>query len=164
MSAAMASCAARLISAGAGKSGNPCERLMALYCSARRVISRMTDSVNWPAFAEILAVAASARCGLAGFILHPVNLAINFRVSRDDFHVLARLGERNRVHTFRDFAISLAGVPLPDAVFSRIVRGQRRFHIAHSFAQTGKINRAEVDVVVGIEKLRTRIAYFCVLR
>ena len=45
-SAAMASCAACLISAGAEKSGNPCARLMAPYCMAWRVISRMTDSVK----------------------------------------------------------------------------------------------------------------------
>src|SRR5882762_3686437 len=121
---------------------------MALYSSAKRVISRMTDSVNWPALAEILALASAARFGLAGFILHPVNLAINFRVARDDFNVFARLGEWNRVHKFRDFAVRLASVPLSDAVFSRIVRGQRRFHIAHRFPQTRKIDRAEVDVVV----------------
>src|ERR1700731_612977 len=125
MSAAIASRAACLISAGAGKSGKPCERLIALCWSARRVISRMTDSVNWPALAESLALTASARCGLAGFILHSVNLAINFRVARDNFDILARLGERNRVHKFRDFAIRLAGVPLPHAVFAGIVRGQR---------------------------------------
>src|SRR5579864_4889472 len=125
MSAAMASRAACLISAGAGKSGKPCERLMALYWSARRVISRMTDSVNWPALTERLALAAAAWCGLAGFILHSVDLAIDFRVARDDFDVVARFGERNRVHKFRDFAIRLAGVPLPHAVLARIVRGQR---------------------------------------
>src|SRR5437762_4219108 len=46
MSAAIASCAARLISAGAGKSGNPCARLTASYIIAFRVISRITDSVK----------------------------------------------------------------------------------------------------------------------
>src|SRR5713101_4592135 len=163
MSAAMASWAARLISAGAGKSGKPCERLMALYWSASRVISRMTDSVNWPALAEILTVAASARCGLGGFILHPVNLTIDFRVARDDFNVLASLGERNRIHKFRDFAVRLAGVPLADAVFPSIVRGQRRFQVAHCFAQARKIDRAKVDVIVGVEKLCARVAYFCLL-
>src|ERR1039458_1687582 len=52
MSAAMASCAARLISAGAEKSGNPCARLTAPYCMACRVISRMTDSVKCSTLSE----------------------------------------------------------------------------------------------------------------
>src|SRR5271157_4602034 len=43
----MASMAACLISAGAGKSGNPCAKFMEPGCClARRVISRITDSVN----------------------------------------------------------------------------------------------------------------------
>src|SRR6266567_4970168 len=46
MSAAIASCAARLISAGAGKSGKPWARLTASYIIAFRVISRITDSVK----------------------------------------------------------------------------------------------------------------------
>src|SRR5208283_1224244 len=45
-------CAARLISAGAEKSGNPCARLTALYCIACRVISRITDSVKCSTLSE----------------------------------------------------------------------------------------------------------------
>src|SRR5215467_3282717 len=52
MSSAMAWRAASLISSGAAKSGKPCERFTALCFIARRVISRMTDSVNCSAFAE----------------------------------------------------------------------------------------------------------------
>src|ERR1700686_4351756 len=52
MSSEMAWRAASLISAGAAKSGKPWERLTALCFMARRVISRMTDSVNCSAFAE----------------------------------------------------------------------------------------------------------------
>src|SRR5579864_5403853 len=52
MSSEMACRAASLTSAGAGKSGKPYERLTALCFSARRVISRITDSVNCSAFAE----------------------------------------------------------------------------------------------------------------
>src|SRR5208283_1386443 len=52
MSSAMAWRAASLISSGAAKSGKPWERLTALCCNARRVISRMTDSVNCSALAE----------------------------------------------------------------------------------------------------------------
>ena len=37
---------------GAAKSGKPCARLTASCFSARRVISRITDSVNCSAFAE----------------------------------------------------------------------------------------------------------------
>ena len=85
--------------------------------------------------------------------MHPVNLAIDFRVARDDFNVLASLGERNRIHKFRDFAVRLAGIPLANAVFSSIVRGQRRFQIAHCFAEAREIDCAEVDVEVGIEEL-----------
>src|SRR5262252_3353119 len=48
----MALRAASLISSGAGKSGKPCERFTAPCFMARRVISRMTDSVNCSAFAE----------------------------------------------------------------------------------------------------------------
>src|ERR1700687_5629853 len=51
-SAAMASCAARLISAGAEKSGKPCARLTASYCIACRVISRITDSVKCSTLSE----------------------------------------------------------------------------------------------------------------
>src|SRR5258707_11149492 len=52
MSSEIAWRAASLISSGAAKSGNPCDRLTALCFSARRVISRITDSVNCSAFAE----------------------------------------------------------------------------------------------------------------
>src|ERR1700676_5817932 len=48
----MASCAARLISAGAEKSGKPCARLTASYCMACRVISRITDSVKCSTLSE----------------------------------------------------------------------------------------------------------------
>src|ERR1035438_759686 len=47
MSASMAWTAALFRTAGAGKSGKPCARLMAPCRTARRVISRITDSVNW---------------------------------------------------------------------------------------------------------------------
>src|SRR5438094_4739054 len=54
MSSEIAWRAASLISAGAAKSGNPCERFTALCFIASRVISRMTDSVNCSALAEIM--------------------------------------------------------------------------------------------------------------
>src|SRR5258708_28100044 len=52
MSSEIAWRAASFTSAGAAKSGKPCERLTALCFKARRVISRITDSVNCSAFAE----------------------------------------------------------------------------------------------------------------
>src|SRR6266516_1113744 len=45
-SASIAALAASFSSGGHGKSGNPCDRLIASCSSASRVISRMTDSVN----------------------------------------------------------------------------------------------------------------------
>ena len=42
-----------MTAAGAGKSGKPCDKLMLPWRSERRVISRMTDSVNRSAFAEL---------------------------------------------------------------------------------------------------------------
>src|ERR1700693_4428776 len=52
MSSEMALRAASLISSGAAKSGKPCDKLTAPCFKARRVISRITDSVNCSAFAE----------------------------------------------------------------------------------------------------------------
>src|ERR1700751_2886014 len=154
MSAAIASCAARLISAGAAKSGKPCERFTAPYCSARRVISRITDSVNCSALAERRSLVATARSALTGFILwlRSVEFSINGCVTSNDLDVLARLGKRNRVDKLRNFAVVLPFVPLRDAVFSRIVRGQRGFHTSEIFLQTGEIQRAKAHVVIRIHK------------
>src|SRR5580704_8845754 len=128
MSAAMASCAARLISAGAGKSGKPWERLTALFAMARRVISRMTDSVkSLTLWESSMLVAAAGGCGFAGLIVLPVKLPVNFRVARDEFDILAGLRERNRVDEFGGLAIRLARSPLRNSGFSSIVRGQRGF-------------------------------------
>src|ERR1700719_993839 len=160
MSAAIASCAARLISAGAAKSGKPCERLTAPYRSARRVISRITDSVNCSALAERRSLAARARSALTGFILwlRSVEFSINGCVTSDDFDVLARFGERNRVDKLRDFAVVLPFVPLRDAVFPRIVRGQRRFHTSEIFLQTSEIEGAEAHVVIRVHKATARVS------
>src|ERR1700686_4537955 len=59
MSSAMAWRAASLISAGAAKSGKPCDKLTAWCSSAKRVISRMTDSVNCSALADSMRRASS---------------------------------------------------------------------------------------------------------
>src|SRR5437868_13311699 len=52
MSCSIASCALRLMSGGAEKSGKPCDRFTAPCFSASRVISRITDSVNKLAFRD----------------------------------------------------------------------------------------------------------------
>src|SRR3982751_4401299 len=59
MSAWTAAAAASLSSGGHGKSGKPCARLTAPAATARRFISRMTDSVNRSARAEIRGMAGS---------------------------------------------------------------------------------------------------------
>ena len=69
----MAARAASLTSAGAGKSGKPCAKLTALCCRARRVISRITDSVKYSAFSESIRRAVAA-------ILSAVGLASAERV------------------------------------------------------------------------------------
>src|ERR1700693_212248 len=58
--------AASFTSAEAGKSGNPCAMLTASYFWARRVISRITDSVNRSALAD------SVRCTVAATCFEPV--------------------------------------------------------------------------------------------
>src|SRR5580698_9505027 len=159
MSAAMAFCAACLISAGAGKSGKPCERLTAPCLRASRVISRMTDSVNCAALAESCGLVFAAGWGCAGFIrLSSVDSAINVRIARDDFDVFARLSERNRVDEFGGIAITLASAPGFDVIFPAVVSTERGFDAAELFQQIRDVNRSEVDIVIRIEKLRLRIA------
>src|SRR5277367_450219 len=165
ISAEIASCAARLISGGAGKSGKPCERFTAPWRSARRVISRITDSVKRSAFRESVGLAARARSGWAGFIwLSSINPAINVRVARHDLHVLARLGERNRVHEFGSLAVRLPRRPKYYPVFSRIVRGQRPLSAAKLLFQSRQIGRAEPHIVIRVRQPRARIANFFMLR
>src|SRR6478735_7860304 len=48
----MARHAASFTTAGAAKSGKPCDRFTPRYCWLSRVISRMTDSVNCVAFCD----------------------------------------------------------------------------------------------------------------
>src|SRR5271154_4197388 len=165
MSLEIASWAARLISAGAGKSGKPWERFTALWRSARRVISRITDSVKRSALEERTGLAAAARSGWAGFIgLRSIDPAIDVRIARHDLHVLARLGERNRIHEFGRLAIGLSCCPSDHAVFSGIVRGQRRFSGAKLLDQIRDVGGAEPDVVVRIDEHGAGIADLLLLR
>src|ERR1700691_5408509 len=103
----MACCAARFTSAGAGKSGKPWERLMALCWMARRVISRITDSVNCSALRESRGLVAAAASGFAGFVFSAIESAINVRVAAHDLHVLARFGEWDRFHELRGLPVIL---------------------------------------------------------
>src|SRR5580704_9451803 len=63
----MAARAASFTSAGAGKSGKPCAKLTAPCCRARRVISRITDSVKYSAFSESIRRAVAAILSAVGF-------------------------------------------------------------------------------------------------
>src|SRR5579859_18573 len=107
----MACCAASLISAGAGKSGNPCERFTAAWRMAKRVISRITDSVKRPALEESLGLIAAGRSSGAGFMLCPIEPAIDFGIAGNDFDILSRLGKGNRLDEFGGLAIVLTGGP-----------------------------------------------------
>src|SRR5580658_3235119 len=124
MSAAIASCAARLISPGAGKSGKPCDKFTALYWMANRVISRITDSVNCAVFEESSGRMLAIRGEFDGFIfLTTIQLAVNVCVARNYFHIFARLGERDRVDKFSEVPVRLPRVPQSHTVFASIVRG-----------------------------------------
>src|SRR5215471_14161179 len=68
MSSEMAWRAASLMSFGAAKSGKPCDKFTALYFIASRVISRITDSVNCSALAEIMRREISAIVDSGEFI------------------------------------------------------------------------------------------------
>src|SRR5262245_50520041 len=95
-SAKTASAAARLISSGAGKSGKPWARLTAPAATARRFISRITDSVNDSAFALIRPMAESVRAAWSPsaattpdglVVLRPAGSPpVPVRVGRDDDH------------------------------------------------------------------------------
>src|SRR5258706_11483319 len=128
MSSEMACRAASFISAGAAKSGKPCERFTALCFSASRVISRISDSVNCSAFAESMRRATcvivdsfmaetkslgwqrkKARLMVvpgAGGGCHgdrrgdtcALDHAVDFGVGQNNLHVVARFRERNRFH------------------------------------------------------------------
>src|SRR6266436_3041033 len=124
MSSEMACRAASLISAGAAKSGKPCDRFTALCFNARRVISRITDSVNCSAFTEsirrascvivdsfmaetkslgsggkkarLMVVGGGGGCyGHRSGNAGAVNHAVDFGVSQNDLHVVPRFRERN---------------------------------------------------------------------
>src|SRR6266849_238140 len=89
MSSEMACRAASLISAGAAKSGNPCERFTAPCFRASRVISRMTDSVNCSALAESMRRAAWAMPDSERFMETPGRGAACRSPTRDS---LAKIG------------------------------------------------------------------------
>src|ERR1700683_2268152 len=164
MSAAIASCAARLISMGAGKSGKPCDKFTASYWMANRVISRITDSVNCAVLEESSGLMLAIRGEFDGFIfLATIQLAVNVSVARNYFNIFARLGERNRVHKFSEVPIRLTRGPQSHAVFASIVRGKRRFDTAEIIFQTRHIDGAQPYVVIRVCEERMRIFDFCFL-
>src|SRR5689334_17568077 len=126
MSARIASHAACLIGIGAAKSGKPWERLTALWRCASRVISRMTDSVNELAFCD-------RRLRLMAAILawrSAVENAVILGSPDDPLHVVLRLGERNVVDELIAVESRALGQPPDNALWSCVVRGKRRGHVA----------------------------------
>src|SRR5215510_8894209 len=115
--------AASFTTAGAGKSGNPCERLTPPYIWLRRVISRMTDSVNWVAFFDPVNLDMSGRrlnyeegtrntlsqmisalpAGTQNFLFRDklrfgaIQPTVIFRRTQDPLHVVLRFRVRNIV-------------------------------------------------------------------
>src|SRR4026207_1291325 len=79
MSSAIAFIATCLISPGAAKSGNPCERFTAPCFIASRVISRITDSVNR------LALWDTCRCCEGAGVV--MGIGFGFQVSSFEFRV-----------------------------------------------------------------------------
>src|SRR6266851_6130369 len=73
MSSEIAWRAASFTSGDAGKSGNPCAILTASYCMARRVISRITDSVNRSALADSVRCTAAATFRETGMNASPAS-------------------------------------------------------------------------------------------
>jgi hypothetical protein len=82
-------------SSGEGFPTGKRERSITLCCNARRVISRMTDSVNCSAFADSFDLTAAAGAGFAGSIFDAIQSAIDIGVARYDLNVLAGLRERD---------------------------------------------------------------------
>src|SRR5208282_1264325 len=155
-SAAMAWRAASLISAGAGKSGNPCAMLIAPCCMASRVISRITDSVNRPAFSETRGRACVAARFIAGrgSLLDPAQAAIDGGVARDDLHVLARFGDGNGLDEFRHLVVLPLRLPAGDAVLAGIVGGQGRLLASEHGHQVRQVLRAQAQIVLRLEQHR----------
>ena len=56
--------------AGGSQSGNPCARLIALYCVAMRDIPRMTDSENTEVRCEVLGMVGACRDNSGDFQFH----------------------------------------------------------------------------------------------
>src|SRR5579875_11158 len=112
----MASCAARLISSGAEKSGKPCERFTALCAIARRVISRITDSVKRAAFSDSSGLVAGLLVVFRDMAFRQIQAPVDGRVALHDFHVIAGLRKRNGIHEFGRLAVILSRGPLGHSV------------------------------------------------
>src|SRR5713226_5517590 len=164
MSAAMASWAARLISAGAGKSGKPWARLTAPWRIARRVISRITDSVKRSALAESICLRAAAFSGAAGFIDLSLRLGIekpiDLGVAHHDLHVLPRLGERDRLDKLSRLVETPLRTPGYHAVLAGVIGRQRGFGTGLDTHQVGEQERPELQIVLWIKQPGARIAQF----
>src|SRR3974377_1433137 len=106
---------------------------------AKRVISRITDSVKRSAFAESFGLVATTDAGAAGVVLGSIEPTINLMIAGDDLHVLARLGERDRVDKLSCVAIGLPGVPQLDPILARVVGSECRLRGAELLHQLSQI-------------------------
>src|ERR1035437_10311356 len=120
----MASCAARLISAGAEKSGKPCARFTASYCIACRVISRITDSVKCSTLSERKCL-AWAETGVMENKASTRNGHVGTGTESDQFaRPLTTKGTKESVETksLRDTSCPCGGSCFPPPLFCEMVQ------------------------------------------
>src|SRR5262249_27938103 len=91
--------------------------------------------------------------GCPGPINHPVKLSI----AKNDLHVLACFREWNGFDQLGYFVVGAFSFPRSDAVFTGVVGGKRVSRPASKLDEAFEIERAELNVVVGIVK-----TVFCV--
>src|SRR5882762_3014036 len=160
MSSAMALRAASLISSGAAKSGNPWDRLTAPCCKAKRVISRMTDSVNCSAFAESMRreICAIER---SGAVISPSQ---NDEIVSVGHSMLRPYKERSRCTDNSSAGMAGCGLrshprlPINHPVDFRVA--QDHLHIFAGFREWNGLHELGDLIVVGLEKFVLRVADF----
>src|ERR1700691_2836308 len=119
---------------------------------AKRVISRITDSVNCSVFAESSGLMFVVSGDFDGFLLlGTVKLAINYRVARDDLHILARLGAQDRIHKVGKVADRVPRGPQGDAVFTGMVPGSPEFDTPQSILHAPSTNGPEPFAEIRVE-------------
>src|SRR5450759_4626265 len=121
----MASRAAALRFSAAAKSGKPCAMFTALCSMARRLISRMTDSVKQ----AVRSLRNRSResmtiCREYSSLLGSVKSAVHVGIADHDLDIIPRLSERDGLDAFGRFLEGGVGEPVVHAGFSGVVGGQ----------------------------------------